>query len=64
MRKQAERFGAELVADDVTRVDFSAQPLKVYVGDEEHQARSVIVATGAPPGRSAWPASSSCRAWA
>ena len=47
MRKQAERFGAELVADDVTRVDFSAQPLKVYLGDEEHQARSVIVATGA-----------------
>src|SRR6201989_807627 len=47
MRKQAERFGAELVADDVTRVDFSERPLKVYVGDEEHQARSVIVATGA-----------------
>jgi thioredoxin reductase (NADPH) len=47
MRKQAERFGAELVADDVTRVDFSGHPLKVYLGDEEHQARSVIVATGA-----------------
>jgi thioredoxin reductase (NADPH) len=47
MRKQAERFGAELVAGDVSRVDFSGHPLKVYVGDEEHQARSVIVATGA-----------------
>jgi thioredoxin reductase (NADPH) len=47
MRKQAERFGAELVADDVTRVDFSGHPLKVYLGDEEHRARSVIVATGA-----------------
>jgi thioredoxin reductase (NADPH) len=47
MRKQAERFGAELVADDVTRVDFSGHPLKVYLGDEEHQARSVLVATGA-----------------
>jgi thioredoxin reductase (NADPH) len=47
MRKQAERFGAELVADDVTRVDFSGHPLKVYLGDEEHWARSVIVATGA-----------------
>jgi thioredoxin reductase (NADPH) len=35
------------VADDVTRVDFSGHPLKVYLGDEEHQARSVIVATGA-----------------
>jgi thioredoxin reductase (NADPH) len=47
MRKQAERFGAELVADDVTRVDFSERPFKVYVGDDEHLARSVIVATGA-----------------
>jgi len=47
MRKQAERFGAELVAGDVSRVDFSGHPLKVYVGDEEHLARSVIVATGA-----------------
>jgi thioredoxin reductase (NADPH) len=47
MRDQAERFGAELVSDDVTRVDFSSRPLKVYVGDEEHTARAVIVATGA-----------------
>src|SRR5438477_10284366 len=47
MRDQAERFGAELVSDDVTRVDFSEQPLRVYVGDEEHRARAVIVATGA-----------------
>ncbi|MGN6377868.1 MAG: NAD(P)/FAD-dependent oxidoreductase, partial [Gaiellales bacterium] len=47
MRAQAERFGAEMVSDDVTRVDFSSRPFKVYVGDVEHQARSVIVATGA-----------------
>jgi thioredoxin reductase (NADPH) len=47
MRAQAERFGAEMISDDVTRVDFSARPFKVYVGDVEHQARSVIVATGA-----------------
>src|SRR4029079_7345653 len=47
MRAQAERFGAELVADDVPRVDFSEHPLRVYVGDEEHRARAVIVATGA-----------------
>ncbi len=46
-RRQAERFGAEFVTDDVTRVDFSQQPLRVWVGDEEHRARSVIVATGA-----------------
>jgi thioredoxin reductase (NADPH) len=47
MRAQAERFGAEMISDDVTRVDFSSRPFKVYVGDVEHQARSVIVATGA-----------------
>jgi thioredoxin reductase (NADPH) len=46
-RRQAERFGAEFVTDDVTRVDFSESPLKVYVGDTEHRADAVIVATGA-----------------
>ena len=47
MRAQAERFGAEMVSDDVTKVDFSARPLRVWVGDEEHTAKAVIVATGA-----------------
>jgi len=46
-RAQAERFGAEFLTDDVTRVDFSEQPLRVYVGDEEHLVQTVIVATGA-----------------
>ena len=46
-RKQAERFGAEFVTDDVTRVDFSERPLRVWVGDDEYHAESVIVATGA-----------------
>src|SRR5688500_3157663 len=46
-RAQAERFGAEFLTDDVTRVDFSEQPHRVYVGDEEYVARTVIVATGA-----------------
>jgi thioredoxin reductase (NADPH) len=46
-RYQAERFGAEFVTDDVTRVDFSEQPFRVWVGDEEYRAESVIVATGA-----------------
>src|SRR5947199_5528375 len=45
--RQAERFGAEFVADDVTRVDFSEHPFRVYVGDDEYLAESVIVATGA-----------------
>ncbi|MDQ2982697.1 MAG: thioredoxin-disulfide reductase [Actinomycetota bacterium] len=46
-RRQAERFGAEFITDDVTRVDFSERPFRVYVGDTEHRAESVIVATGA-----------------
>jgi thioredoxin reductase (NADPH) len=46
-RRQAERFGAEFVTDDVTRVDLSEAPFGVWVGDEEYRARTVIVATGA-----------------
>jgi thioredoxin reductase (NADPH) len=46
-RRQAERFGAEFVTDDVTRVDFSERPFRVWVADEEFLARTVIVATGA-----------------
>ena len=46
-RRQAERFGAEFVTDDVTRVDFSQRPFRVWVGDDEYRAEAVIVATGA-----------------
>src|SRR6187397_607568 len=46
-RAQAERFGAEYLTDDVTRVDLSEAPFRVYVGDEEYLAETVIVATGA-----------------
>jgi thioredoxin reductase (NADPH) len=46
-RRQAERFGTEFVTDDVTRVDFSERPYRIWVEDEEYRARAVIVATGA-----------------
>ncbi len=46
-RRQAERFGAEFVTDDVTRVDFSERPFGVWVGGDEYRASTVIVATGA-----------------
>ena len=46
-RRQAERFGAEYLTDDVTRVDFSERPFRVWVGDDEYRAEAVIVATGA-----------------
>src|SRR5215204_7132913 len=46
-RRQAERFGAEFVSDDVTRVDFSEQPFRIGVGEEEYRSEAVIVSTGA-----------------
>ncbi len=46
-RRQAERFGTEFVTDDVTRVDFSERPFRIWTEDEEYLARAVIVATGA-----------------
>src|SRR5262249_34039885 len=38
-RAQAERFGAEYVTDNVTRVDFSERPFRVSTADEEYAAR-------------------------
>jgi thioredoxin reductase (NADPH) len=46
-RRQAERFGSEFITDDATRVDLSEAPFRVWVGDDEFRARTVIVATGA-----------------
>jgi thioredoxin reductase (NADPH) len=46
-RRQAERFGTQFVTDDVTRVDLSERPFRVWVGDDEYRSRAVIVATGA-----------------
>jgi thioredoxin reductase (NADPH) len=46
LRKQAERFGAELEADDVVEVDLTASPKVVKTESETYLARSVIVATG------------------
>jgi len=46
IRKQAERFGAELVPDDVTEVDLLANPKVVRVGGDTFLARTVIIATG------------------
>ena len=46
MRKQAARFGAELLTDDVTEVDLSGPIKVVKVGDTVYRARAVILATG------------------
>jgi thioredoxin reductase (NADPH) len=47
LRRQAERFGTEFLTDDVTKVDFSERPFRVWVGEDEYLAEAVIVSTGA-----------------
>ncbi len=46
-RKQVERFGVEIHDQQVTRVDLTERPFKVYVEDEAHLAKSIIITTGA-----------------
>ena len=46
-RGQAERQGCELITSDVSKVDFSERPFKVWDEDELYLAKTVIIATGA-----------------
>jgi thioredoxin reductase (NADPH) len=46
LRKQAERFGAELVTDDVTAVDLTGFPKVVQVGADTYYAKTVVLAMG------------------
>jgi len=46
-RKQAERFKAEFVDDNVTKVEFGKRPFKVWVTDQAYEGKAVIIATGA-----------------
>ena len=47
MRKQAQRFETRIQTADVSKVDFSSRPFKVWVGGDEHLAESIIISTGA-----------------
>jgi len=50
LRDQAERFGTRFITDQATKVELASEPggiHKVWVGDDEHQARAVILALGA-----------------
>ena len=46
LRKQAERFGAELITDDVTEVDLAADPKVIKVGADTYLAKTVVLAMG------------------
>jgi len=47
MRKQAEKFGPEIIYDDASKVRFKSAPLEITVGNKVYQGKTVIVATGA-----------------
>ncbi len=47
LRRQAERFGTEFLTDDVTKVDFSERPFRVWVGEDEYRAEAIVISTGA-----------------
>jgi thioredoxin reductase (NADPH) len=46
-KKQAARFGTRFIAKNVTKVDFSSRPFKMWVGQELYQSHTVIISTGA-----------------
>jgi thioredoxin reductase (NADPH) len=47
MRKQASRFGAEYLTDNVTSVDLTAKPFEVNTSGENFTAKTIIISTGA-----------------
>jgi thioredoxin reductase (NADPH) len=47
MRKQAERFGAEIIEEDFTSGNFTKKPFKVNTGEKAFEGKSIIIATGA-----------------
>src|SRR5437773_12125859 len=47
MRKQAARFGTEVLTDNVTAVDLSTRPFVVRTSDSTYQTDSIVIATGA-----------------
>ncbi len=47
IREQAERFGTRFLTKNVTKVDFSTRPFKVWVDKELYLSKSIIISTGA-----------------
>src|SRR3989442_2378195 len=49
MKKQAERFGTEMIAEDATAVDFQRRPFEGPPGNRGNESQTGIIATGATP---------------
>ena len=49
MREQAVRFGTEVITRRVTKVDFAVRPLRVWMGEDEYTADTIVASTGAKP---------------
>ena len=49
LEKQAQRFGAKLVADTVVSVDFSTHPFKINTREHNYKTKTVIIGTGSNP---------------
>jgi thioredoxin reductase (NADPH) len=47
MRAQTEKFGAEIIQGNVTKVDLCSEPFTITTSEQEYSAKSVIIATGA-----------------
>ncbi len=47
LKKQAEKFGTQILDKKVTKVDFSQKPVKIYCGEEVLESEAIIIATGA-----------------
>lgn len=47
MIEHSKKFGAEIIYEDVSKVDLSERPFKVYVGEKIYQAKALIITTGA-----------------
>jgi len=46
-KKQAKRFGTRFISKNVSKVDFSSRPFKMWVGETLYQSKAVIISTGA-----------------
>ncbi len=47
MKQQAQRFGATYKQGEVTRADLSSRPFKLWIGDQELETKTLVVASGA-----------------